>query len=183
MFTAYAGNVNSNPRTQDAILRQAQKRLAQKTPEVVKIPIRTPHGDLHEKLKLMEAEEKRLRKEKLELELILAQEEMREKAHRKDSRPHTRAYIAEWVCRAHGVTLTDLRADKRDRWTVLARKCFVYWCRELTGASMPSIGRFINKDHSTCLHAYRTYWAQKEKLRKDRPRRDEELSRWRRRRQ
>ncbi|MCP4410743.1 MAG: hypothetical protein GY807_23985 [Gammaproteobacteria bacterium] len=65
-------------------------------------------------------------------------------------------YIAKWVCALHGVSLTELRSDRRPRNVVRARQAFCYWAACLTPCSLPTIGRFICKDHSTVSYAVGT---------------------------
>ena len=58
------------------------------------------------------------------------------------------------VCEKMSVSPTDLRSPVRTRDLVLARQVAMYLARQLTAASLPSIGKaFGGRDHSTVLHA------------------------------
>jgi chromosomal replication initiator protein len=62
--------------------------------------------------------------------------------------------IQQAVCDAYGVTLVDLRGDKRPQAIVLPRHIAMYLCRELTDLSLPKIGQqFGGRDHTTVMHA------------------------------
>ena len=53
-----------------------------------------------------------------------------------------------------GVSLEDLRGHSRSRVLVNARQVAMYLSRELTGATLPTIGRaFGNRNHTTVMHA------------------------------
>jgi chromosomal replication initiator protein len=52
------------------------------------------------------------------------------------------------------VRLTDLRAKKKNKSSVLPRQVAMFLCRKLTGLSLQEIGeKFGGKDHTTVLHA------------------------------
>ncbi len=58
------------------------------------------------------------------------------------------------VCRAFGLSMSDLKGDKRSQSIVYPRQIAMYLCRELTDASLPQIGRkFGGRDHSTVIYA------------------------------
>ncbi len=58
------------------------------------------------------------------------------------------------VCRAFGVSMSDLRGSKRNQSIVFPRQIAMYLCRELTDASQPQIGqKFGGRDHTTVIHA------------------------------
>jgi chromosomal replication initiator protein len=60
------------------------------------------------------------------------------------------------VCDAYGVSLVDIRGDKRPQSIVLPRHVAMYLCRELTDLSLPKIGQaFGGRDHTTVMHANR----------------------------
>jgi chromosomal replication initiation ATPase DnaA len=60
------------------------------------------------------------------------------------------------VCDHYGLTLAELLKERRFRPLVRARQAAMYLCKELTGSSLPAIGRrFGGKDHTTVLHASR----------------------------
>ncbi len=58
------------------------------------------------------------------------------------------------VCRYYQVALDELNGDKRTRRIVGPRQVAMYLSRELTDASLPSIGRaFGGRDHTTVMYA------------------------------
>lgn len=62
--------------------------------------------------------------------------------------------IQNEVCRTFGLSMSDLKGDKRSQSIVYPRQIAMYLCRELTDASLPQIGRkFGGRDHSTVLYA------------------------------
>ncbi len=62
--------------------------------------------------------------------------------------------IQSEVCRAFGLSMSDLKGDKRSQSVVYPRQTAMYLCRELTDSSLPQIGRqFGGRDHSTVLYA------------------------------
>ena len=64
------------------------------------------------------------------------------------------AEIAKSVARHFQVTLSDLRAKSRQPGFVLPRQCAMYLIRELTSASLKTIGEYFGgRDHTTVLHA------------------------------
>lgn len=64
------------------------------------------------------------------------------------------------ICARHGIALDDLRARRRDLQAVRARQelCGVL---HHAGWSLPRIGRLLDRDHSTVLHAVRKWEEQK----------------------
>lgn len=51
--------------------------------------------------------------------------------------------------------LDELRSLKRDRYVSRPRQIAMYLSREMTGNSLPHIGRHFGRDHTTVLHAIR----------------------------
>lgn len=66
--------------------------------------------------------------------------------------------IAVEVAAKHGVPMTDLLSQRRNRNAVWARhECF-WRCKQETLLSLPQIGRlFKRKDHTTVLHGIRMH--------------------------
>ena len=63
-------------------------------------------------------------------------------------------HILSVVSTSTGISVTEIRGDKRSRNIVLARHLAMYLARELTDISLPRIGeRFGGRDHTTVLHA------------------------------
>ena len=64
--------------------------------------------------------------------------------------------IQERTCEAFGVSMDVLLSSTRTQPAALARQVAMYLSRELTGATLPTIGRaFGNRNHTTVLHACR----------------------------
>ncbi len=64
--------------------------------------------------------------------------------------------IQEKTCEAFGVSLDTLLSSSRTQPAAFARQVAMYLARELTGATLPTIGRaFGNRNHTTVLHACR----------------------------
>ncbi|MCL6106668.1 MAG: chromosomal replication initiator protein DnaA [Actinobacteria bacterium] len=62
--------------------------------------------------------------------------------------------IQNEICRTFGISMSDLKGDKRSQSIVYPRQIAMYLCRELTDSSLPHIGRkFGGRDHSTVLYA------------------------------
>jgi len=77
----------------------------------------------------------------------------------RDMLPHTNAVttdmILERVCEAYGLSVADLQGRRRSAPIAKARQVAMYLMREMTGASLPQIGRDLGgRDHSTILHGY-----------------------------
>jgi hypothetical protein len=67
---------------------------------------------------------------------------------------HVLKQILLEVCLAYRVIPNELVGKKRNKVLVLARAEFVKRARGETDASFPRIGRAINKDHTTVIHAF-----------------------------
>ncbi|WP_332763979.1 helix-turn-helix domain-containing protein [Phenylobacterium sp.] len=61
--------------------------------------------------------------------------------------------IAFRVAEKHGLTLDDLRSPSRRRPLVVARQEAMHEIRQATTQSLPAIGRFFDRDHTTVIHA------------------------------
>jgi chromosomal replication initiator protein len=62
--------------------------------------------------------------------------------------------IQEIVCDRFGVTLSELKSERRSQSIVYPRQVAMYLCRELTDSSLPKIGKaFGGRDHTTVIHA------------------------------
>lgn len=67
--------------------------------------------------------------------------------------------IAE-VADKHGLTVLDLKSQRRSRMIVVARQEAMYRCRHETGQSLTSIARrFGGRDHTTVVHGVRRHAA------------------------
>lgn len=71
-----------------------------------------------------------------------------------DPRPVTAEEIQRVVADTFGVSIADLRSDRRTQAIVYPRQLAMYLCRELTDLSLPKIGqRFGGRDHTTVHYA------------------------------
>ncbi len=91
---------------------------------------------------------------KSEITLPLAKEALKNLLPANLERRVTIDMIQSEVCRAFGLSMSDLKGDKRSQSIVYPRQMAMYLCRELTDSSLPQIGRkFGGRDHSTVLYA------------------------------
>jgi chromosomal replication initiation ATPase DnaA len=67
------------------------------------------------------------------------------------------AFIAKEVQNETGMTLEDLRCQVRSKAYVNARQMFVYRVMRDTENTLPQIGKFLHRDHTTVLNAVRQY--------------------------
>jgi chromosomal replication initiator protein len=69
---------------------------------------------------------------------------------------HTISEIQAATCRHFGISSEELVSSGRSSRIAWPRQLAMYLARELTGASLPAIGReFGGRDHTTVLHACR----------------------------
>ena len=61
--------------------------------------------------------------------------------------------ICEEVAKKHGLTLDDLRGERRQHYLVVARWEAAWRCFSETKNSYPAIGRVLHKDHTTIMNA------------------------------
>lgn len=74
------------------------------------------------------------------------------------ARPLRMFPIAMRLCKATGFSLDDIKSERKGKQLVLVRQAIAYWIARRTGCSTPEIGRFLGgRDHTTALHAIRTY--------------------------
>lgn len=66
-------------------------------------------------------------------------------------------HLLRAVADKHGITVAEIMSGERWKHIVLARHEFCYLARVEIGRSLPAIGRFIHRDHSTVLHAVRAH--------------------------
>lgn len=57
--------------------------------------------------------------------------------------------VADVVTRYHGVTVDDLRGQSKDAHHIRPRQSFMYLARWVAFRSLPEIGKYLNRDHST----------------------------------
>jgi chromosomal replication initiator protein len=69
---------------------------------------------------------------------------------------HTVAEIQAAACEHFGLSTEELLSRARTARIAWPRQVAMYLARELTGESLPAIGRhFGGRDHTTILHAWR----------------------------
>jgi chromosomal replication initiator protein len=61
------------------------------------------------------------------------------------------------VADTFNLAIEDLKSNNRRRELVDARHCYFIIARKKTDRSMVSIGRTLNRDHTTVLHALKKY--------------------------
>lgn len=79
-------------------------------------------------------------------------------------KPTTYARVERRLAKAAGLTLREIRGKRRDAKVVFVRHAIAYWAVRRTELSYPSIGRLMGgRDHTTILHAAKTYPAKRAK--------------------
>lgn len=74
------------------------------------------------------------------------------------SRSRRMADFAALISAKHNITLEQLRGNSRCRELTRARHEFMYECHQ-AGHSFMAIGRYVNRDHTTCLYGARAHAA------------------------
>ncbi|MBI1682359.1 helix-turn-helix domain-containing protein [Caulobacter hibisci] len=69
----------------------------------------------------------------------------------------TMPIVLEAVSGAYGVSVEELRGPKRQRRISLARQHAMWLMNGLPHLSLPMIGRFLNRDHTTVLFGIRAH--------------------------
>lgn len=93
---------------------------------------------------------------KCEISLNMAKESLKNLVPEESEKPVTISSIQKKVCDYYGLKMSQLLGEKRDQKFVFPRQIAMYISKELTGCSLPLIGReFGGKDHTTVLHACR----------------------------
>lgn len=70
--------------------------------------------------------------------------------------------IAEMVEARTGISINDLRSRRRDRMTSYARHLFWYLSKKNTTKSLPVLGKFLEKDHTSVIHGIKRIKARME---------------------
>ncbi len=92
---------------------------------------------------------------KLPIDLALAREVLKDIPETAGTRI-TIELILNHVSTATGISVAEIKGDKRSRSVVQARHITMYLARELTDMSLPKIGERIGgRDHTTVMHAVR----------------------------
>jgi chromosomal replication initiator protein len=71
------------------------------------------------------------------------------------ARAERMAGIRSTVAQLCGVSVAELQGHDRHATVAWIRMVCCYLCRELVGASWAEIGRFMDRDHATIMHAHR----------------------------
>ena len=62
------------------------------------------------------------------------------------------AELAREICHQFGVTIAELKSPTREKREISeARAWFYFWARD-RGFSLPAIGRFVGRDHTSVKH-------------------------------
>ncbi|MGI5878240.1 MAG: chromosomal replication initiator protein DnaA [Christensenellales bacterium] len=89
--------------------------------------------------------------------LPLVQEALKNIFAGSNSRKATPLTIMTMVCERFGLTMDELKSQRRNRDISYPRQIAMYLIREMTDLSLSSIGdSFGGKDHTTVLHAWRS---------------------------
>lgn len=78
-----------------------------------------------------------------------------------NTNPRDRAIAAlVYVSRKYGVSIEDIKSERRQKFIIPARHEAIWMVRSLTPWGLPKIGKFFgDRDHTTCLHAIRKHQA------------------------
>lgn len=69
------------------------------------------------------------------------------------------------ACKVFGVSLMELRSERRNAQVADARQFVYYWACRLTPMSLGTIGRLVGgRDHTTVLHGKHAYVAKRAKM-------------------
>ena len=69
--------------------------------------------------------------------------------------PITAAMILSSTAHYFSLSVEELKGPNRTSSIALARQIAMYLCRDMTELSLPKIGAFFGRDHTTVMHAYR----------------------------
>lgn len=76
-------------------------------------------------------------------------------------RPNMRQIVAD-VADRYGVRVSDLQGPSRRQCYVVPRHEFMYLAHEIHGYSLPHVGDFLDRDHTTILHGCQMYLRRQE---------------------
>lgn len=83
-----------------------------------------------------------------------AQEALKNIEENKLNNQPTMDEISIAVSKIMQIKLEDLKSRGRKSYQANARQIAMYLCREITKNSLPQIGEYFGRDHSTVIHAY-----------------------------
>lgn len=93
---------------------------------------------------------------KSELSINMAREALKNVISNDEEKNITISIIQRRVCEYYGIKISQLTGEKRDQKFVYPRQIAMYLSKEITGFSLPLIGKeFGGKDHTTVLHSCR----------------------------
>jgi chromosomal replication initiator protein len=90
----------------------------------------------------------------LKITLEYAQEALKNIEENKLNNQPTMDEISIAVSKIMQIKLEDLKSRGRKSHQANARQIAMYLCREITKNSLPQIGEYFGRDHSTVIHAY-----------------------------
>ena len=90
-----------------------------------------------------------------EISIELTQESLRDLLTH-DDRAITIEGVQKFICEHYQLKLAELKSRNNSKSVAMPRQVAMYVCKQLTGASLPEIGRsFGGKHHSTVIHSIR----------------------------
>ncbi|HHT97595.1 MAG TPA: chromosomal replication initiator protein DnaA [Clostridiales bacterium] len=93
------------------------------------------------------------RLKKKELNLLLAEEALKDIIYPNEKKKISPEYIIDIVAEHHNLTSSDIFSKDKSRSISYPRQIVMYLCRKLTDLSITDIGKKIgNRDHSTIIH-------------------------------
>lgn len=90
---------------------------------------------------------------KVDITLEIVEETLKDIISPNAIRQVTPDYIIEVVAEHYGITVDDMKSQRRNSEYVLPRQVYMYVASKLTQESLQNIGKYINKkDHTTVIH-------------------------------
>lgn len=112
----------------------------------VKSNIRELEGALNKLIAFSNLENK-------DITLALAEEALKDIISPDEKRIITPEYIIDMVCEHFGVSVEDIKSNKRSSKIVHPRQIAMYLCRDMTDTALKVIGKSMgNRDHTTVKH-------------------------------
>jgi len=72
-------------------------------------------------------------------------------------RPMTIDEVARRICRVTGITHAEIVSNRRAKNIMFARQAICYWAVRRTEKSLPQIGRYLSRDHTSVMHGRDVY--------------------------
>lgn len=90
-----------------------------------------------------------------EINLQLAEDALKDLISPDSAREVTPELIIQIVADHFNITPLDISSQKRNKEIVFPRQIAMYLCRDMTGAPLQQIGKYLgNRDHTTIIHGY-----------------------------